>query len=120
MVVGIADDEFWETFNLRAGEGVGHHALAWSVKAPEILLAAGGMGEKPFRPALEGWGGVSLDGGCALPGPLLGVVGGAGVVEVAPPKLLGAGVLGLGGGGRTTPCLLGAVPLLRGRWGCEW
>ena len=101
---------------------MGDHSLAGGVQAPEVLLAAGGVGEEPFCPALEGWGGVSWDGGLALPGPLLGVVGGAGVVEVASakPRCLGAGVLGLGGGGRTTPCLLGAVPLLRGRWGGQW
>jgi len=55
-------------------------------------------------------------------GPVLGVVGGAGVVEVCcsprPPEFLaGCGFGGRGGGGRTTPWFLkfGVVPLLR-RW----
>ena len=53
------------------------------------------------------------------PGPLLGVVGGAGVVVVpcGPPRLLGDSLRDdFGGGGLTTPCFLaGALSFLLGR-----
>ena len=55
------------------------------------------------------------------PGPLLGVVGGAGVVVVpcGPPRLLGDSLRDdFGGGGLTTPCFLaGALSFLLGRRG---
>lgn len=103
-----------------------HHALVGSVEAPEVLLAAGCMWEETFGSALECWG-KELDASGeqhkdrrGSPGPVLGVVGGAGVVDVGvgsprPPEVRAGLGFGRGGGGRTTPCFLkfGVVPLLR-------
>ena len=84
--------------HLWAGKRVSHHALVGSVQAPKVLLAAGCMWEETFGSALECWGkelngsGEQQQDRRGSPGPVLGVVGGAGVVDVGvgsprPPEI---------------------------------